>query len=163
MKDSYLIPANTVCRCQMMIRSGGAGWGEDYWLAKAKTIEALYMKAEFTVVAGPYTGRKIHQNIILSGGKLDTAGRPIAANVGRSTLRAILESVRGVDPDDNSPEAVTARLISSWGDFNGLEFAAEVGIEEGKDNYQDKNKLQRIVTPDHQAYRSTMAPAQEVH
>ncbi|MBF0497340.1 MAG: hypothetical protein HQK58_12330 [Deltaproteobacteria bacterium] len=82
MEKSFLIPANTVCRCQMMIRPGEAGQGEDYWLAKAKTIDALYMKTEFTVVAGPYAGRKVYQNIILSGGKLDDTDRPISANRG---------------------------------------------------------------------------------
>ncbi|MBF0510519.1 MAG: hypothetical protein HQK57_16565 [Deltaproteobacteria bacterium] len=144
MEQFDLIPANTMCRCQMAIS------------ADNKTLGTPYVTAEFVVIAGPYTGRKIYQDFVLSGDK--DAGRSI--NIGRSYLRAILESARGFNPDDKSPEAVTARRVSSLSDFNGLEFAVKIGIDKGKDNYADKNKITQIITPDHQEYRPTMSPAE---
>ena len=57
-------------------------------------------------------------------------------------LKGILASARYVDPNDQSPEA-RAKLTAEWRDFDGLRFLAEIGIEKGKDGFEDKNVIAR--------------------
>jgi hypothetical protein len=69
----------------------------------------------------------------------------------------MLESARGVNPTAEDDMARKARQVSSWGDFNGLEFAVEIGIEKDKTGqYGDKNKILKVITPDHKNYQRVM-------
>jgi hypothetical protein len=87
-----------------------------------------------------------------------TDGHQKAAQITRSLLRAALESARGIDPKDESDAARQARSVAGWQDFQGLEFAIEVGVEKDKTGqYPDKNKIQKVITPDHKKYQEVMA------
>jgi hypothetical protein len=145
-----LIPANTVAPMILTIRPGSAGDGG--WLTASKTSDVMYLNVELAITAGRYRGRKIWQNMVVSGGKVDEAGNSKAGNITRSTLRAILESARGIKPDDESPQAKQNRMVSGYGDFSGLEFVGKVGIEKGSEGYADKNKLLAAVPVDSPAY-----------
>ena len=42
--------------------------------------------------------------------------------------------------------------MSGYGDFNELEFVTKIGVEPARDQYQAKNKLLSVVTPDKPEY-----------
>lgn len=151
-----LIPAGTVVPLVMTVKPGGAGDGG--WFKPSKNSDAQMLDCEFIVTEGPYAKRKIFQNMVVSGGKQNDKGESIAGNITRATLRAMLESARGVRPDDMSDIAVGKRRIAGWQDFNGLCFVAKLGIEKGQNGYQDKNKIQTVITPDMKEY----SPAPQV-
>jgi hypothetical protein len=161
-REFDLIPHGTVATVQLKIRSGGAG--EDGLLKRSKGGDCEMLDLEFVVIDGAFAKRKFWENMILSG---VTDGHAKAAEVSQSRLRGILESARGIRPDDMSVGARTART-ASLADFNGLSFIAKIGIEKGRprngggENYPDKNILVAIITPDkkdwHQVAQSP-APA----
>lgn len=158
-KQAYdLIPAGTICQLTMNIRPGGSGDGG--WIKQSASSDAEMLDAEFTVAEGPYAGRKIWQYLVISGGKVNERGESIAAGITRATLRAILESARGISPDDNSEAAMRGRCINGWGDFRGLTFTAKIGIEKDKTGrYSDKNKIQSVITPGMSGYAKPAHPA----
>lgn len=153
-----LIPAKTICPVCMTIRPGGAG--EDGWLKQSQSSDAQMLDCEFTVAEGPYYGRKFWQNMVLSGGKLNDRGESIAGGITRSTLRAILESARGINPDDMSAEAMKKRCVNSFEDFQGMTFLVEVKIEKDKTGfYDDKNAIGRVITPNMKEYNNIQPQA----
>jgi hypothetical protein len=147
-RDNDLIPANTVATVELTIRPGAAG--EDGLLLRSKDGLCEMLDCEFTLVDGPFAKRKFWERFVLAGTK---DGHAKAAEISRGRLRAILESARGIKPDDKSPEARKARTVPLK-DFNGLRFIVKIGIEKGKDrgngegNYPDRNVMLTVVTPD---------------
>jgi hypothetical protein len=148
-REFDLIPAGTVASVTIKIRPGNAG--ESGLLKRSKDGGCEMLDIEYTVVDGEYARRKFWANMILEG---TTAGHAQAAEISRSTLRAIIESARGVMPDDMSPEARASR-IADLKDFDGLTFIAKIGIEKGQvknngsgEKYSDKNILIAAITPD---------------
>ncbi len=152
-----LIPANTIARVILTIRPGGEGEGG--WLTQSQSSDAQYLNCEFTVSEGEYAKRKFWGNFTVSGGKVNEEGQSIAGIITRATLRAILESARGVDPKDESDEAKRKRVVNGYQDFNDLEFVAKIGIEPARDQYQAKNKLLSVVTPDKPEYGGASSQA----
>ena len=82
----------------------------------------------------------------------------------RGTLRAIIESARGIKPKDVSPQARQART-ADLKDFEGLIFIAKIGVEKGKskndgsgENWPDKNILAAVITPDRQDWHPVEQP-----
>ena len=76
--------------------------------------------------------------------------------MGRSFVKAILNSSRGVDPKDNTPEAQNKRRISGFADLDGAEFLAKIDI--GKDaRDDDKNEIRTAITPDNKDYQGFVA------
>ena len=151
-----LVPANTIAKVNMTIRPGGLGEGG--WLTQSNSSDVQYLNCEFTVIEGDYAKRKFWSNLTVSGGKVDEQGRSIAGNITSETLRATLESAHGIKPTDESDEAKRKRMVGGYGDLNGMEFWAKVGIEPARGEYQAKNKLAAVVTPDKEGYGG--APAQ---
>lgn len=141
-----LIPDGTVALLHATIRPGNAGPGG--WLTPSKSSDALYLNFELTVLNGPHARRKVWQNVTLDGGKRNDRGASIGGEIGRALLRAILESSRGVRPDDESATAKQARQVPDLGAFNGMEFVGRIGVEEGRNGYKPRNRLDAAVTPD---------------
>jgi hypothetical protein len=146
-----LIPAKTYAKVITTIKPGSAGQGG--WETKSKS-GFEYLNMEFTIVSSPMAKRKIFQNAGIGG---VTDGHEKAVEITRTFLRSLLESARGIDPKDETDKAREARKIKDWGDLVEMEFAAEIGIEKGKDGYADKNKIQRVITPDHKLYKQIMS------
>lgn len=148
-----LIPKGTLAKVRLTIRPGGhddaaQGWTGGY--ATRGSTGAVYLNGEFTVVEGPYARRKIFTLIGLFSPKC-----PDWANMGRSLIRGILNSARGISDKDTSPQAQAARRIASFADLDGLEFIARIDI--GTDtNGEDKNEIRAVVTPDHKEYVALM-------
>lgn len=150
-QQSELIPAKTFAKVITTIRPGQSGQGG--WETVSES-GFKYLSMEFTIVSAPMAKRKIFQNCGIGG---VTAGHEKAAEISRTFLRSLLESARGIDLKDETDKARKARIIVSWGDLVELEFAAEIGIEKGKDGYDDRNKIARIITPGHKFYSRIMA------
>ncbi len=146
---SNVIPKGTIAKVRMTLRPGGfddpsQGWTGGY--AKRGTTGSVYLDVEYTVLEGPYAKRKIWSMVGLYSPK-----GPDWANMGRSFIRSVLNSARGLSDKDNSPEAQNARRISGFADLDGIEFVARVDV--GTDtNGDEKNDIRTAVTKDHKDY-----------
>ena len=149
-----LIPKGTVVPVRMTLKPGGyddpsQGWGGGYATESFDT-GSIYLAAEFVVTAGDHAKRKMWSIIGLHSQKGPTWGQ-----MGRSFIRAALNSARNVHPQDNSPQAAAARRIQGFHELDGLEFLARVDIEkDGKG--QDRNVVKIAVEPDHPDYAKLM-------
>jgi hypothetical protein len=148
-----LIPKGTIAKVRLTIRPGGfddpsQGWTGGY--ATRGSTGAVYLNGEFTVLEGPYAKRKIFTLIGLYSPK-----GPEWAGMGRSFLRGMLNSARGISDKDVSPQALAARRIGGFADLEGLEFLAKVdhGTDAGGET---KNEIRMAVTPDHRDYAKAM-------
>jgi hypothetical protein len=149
-----LIPKGTVARVRMTIKPGGyddatQGWTGGYATQSFET-GSVYLAAEFVVLEGEYARRKLWSNVGLHSPKGQAW-----ANMGRSFIRAALNSARNVLPQDHSPQAAAARRIQGFHELDGLEFVARIDIE--KDGRGDlKNVVKSVVEPDHPDYARLM-------
>jgi hypothetical protein len=152
-KNSNIIPKGTLAKVRMTIRPGGfddpaQGWVGGY--ATRGTTGAVYLNTDFTVLEGPYARRKVFSMIGLYSPK-----GPDWANMGRSLVRGLLNSARGIADKDNSPQAQAARRINGFADLDGLEFVARIDV--GTDaNGDERNEIRAAVTPDHKDYAALM-------
>jgi hypothetical protein len=101
------------------------------------------------VVDGEFAKRKLWQLFTLHG---TTPGHAEAGEISRNTLRAILESARGIRPDDKSEAAAAARKVASWDEFDQIRFVARLGVRPPKDGYAAKNTILEIITPERKAW-----------
>jgi hypothetical protein len=137
-----VIPVNTLVTLEMSVKGGGAG---DGWLTTAKSGNSEHLNCMFKVIDGPYAESKFWACLTLHG---KTPGHEEAGQISRRTLKAILESARGIKPNDMSDEAKKVREIANWGEFDGIRFMAVVGVEPPKDGRAAKNTLMRVITPE---------------
>ena len=153
-----LIPRGTAARVRMSIKPGGhdnpeMGWTGG-WASESFETGAVYLSCEFVVMEGPFAKRKVWSNIGLHSPKGPTWG-----NMGRTFVRAALNSARNIHPADNSPQAQNARRIAAFGDLDGLEFAARIDIEKDAKGGGDKNTIKSAIEPDHKDYALVMGVA----
>ena len=145
-----LIPKGTLVPVRMTIKPGGhddysQGWTGGYATQSFDT-GAVYLSCEFVVTAGEFAKRKLWTNI-----GLHSAKGPKWGQMGRSFIRALLNSSRGLLPNDLSPHAVAGRRINGINELDGIEFIAQVDIEkDGKG--EDRNVVKHAIEPDHPAY-----------
>ncbi len=151
--NANLIPKGTLVKVRLTIRPGGfnddsQGWTGGY--ATRGSTGSVFLNAEYTVLEGQYAKRKIFSLI----GLYSTKG-PDWGNMGRSLVRGILNSARGISDKDNSPEAQVKRRIAGFADLDGLELVVRADL--GTDtNGDDKNEVRSAVTPDHKDYAAIM-------
>ena len=152
-QNPSLIPKGTIAKGRFSIRPGGyddaaQGWTGGY--ATRGSTGAVYLTGVFTLLEGPYAGRKVFPLIGLHSPK-----GPDWANMGRSFIRGMLNSARGISDKDVSPQAQAARRIAGFADLDGLEFVARIDV--GTDaNGEPKNEIRAAVTPDHKGYVQAM-------
>jgi len=147
-QTSYdLIPKGTIVPVRMTIKPGGyddpaQGWTRGY-ATHNDTTGSVYLNAEFVILEGPFAKRKVWSLIGLRSLK-----GPEWGNMGRSFVRGILNSSRGLSDKDNSPQAQAARRINGFTDLDGIEFLAKIDV--GKDaNGDPKNDIRFAVAPNH--------------
>lgn len=150
-----VIPAKTPVKVRMTIKPGGfdnphLGWTGGY-ATRNTTTGAAYLNCEFVVLEGPYAKRKVWSLIGLHSEK-----GPEWANMGRSFIRALLNSARGLHPKDDSPAAQSARCIQSFADLDGIEFAARIDVEKDQRSGEDRNVIRTVIQPDHPEYAALM-------
>jgi hypothetical protein len=145
-----LIPKGTQALVRMTIKPGGyddpsKGWTGGYATASEET-GAVFLACEFVLLSGPYAKRKVWSNVGLHSNKGPTWGQ-----MGRSFIKAVLNSSRGIHPDDHSLEALRARQIRGFAELDGLVFGARIGVEKDSKGEQ-RNLIRLVIEPDHPAY-----------
>ncbi len=154
-----LIPHKTPVKVVLKIRPGGYNDPSQGWtggIATQADSGAVYLDCEFTIIGGKYNKRKVWSLVGLHSPK-----GPKWAAMGRSFIRAMLESARGITPSDASEMAMKARQITGFGDLDGMEFAALVEVQKAEPNsgYDDKNVIQTVIPATHKDYQSLMSGA----
>ena len=161
-KTGELIPDGSFAKITMTIRPGGVdGQGDlDKGLLKASNSpgsDVLSLDAEFTVTEGPHAKRKFWQTFTVAGGKVDETGVSIGWKISKSTIRAMIDSALGLDPDDMSEAAKAKRILRGLADLGGITFAGKIKVEAStNDRYGDSNKLDRVVLPNEAVWRKVM-------
>jgi hypothetical protein len=150
-----LIPAGTIAKVRMSIKPGGyddenQGWTGGY-ATKNDVTGSIYLSCEFIILEGKYAKRKIWGLIGLHSHKGSEW-----ANMGRSFIKAILNSSRGFSESDISHEAQDARRINGLSDLDGIEFLAKITTTKDGE-YDSKNEIKFAITPDHKDYAKIMA------
>jgi len=136
------------------VKPGSAGPDGSLTRSKDGACEMLVFDA--IVDEGEHAKARIFERCVISG---STKGHHDAIDISFRRLRALVESAKGVRPDDQSPAAVAARSINSFADLNGLRCLARVGIEPERKNektgevYQARNFIQEFITPDRVDWR----------
>ena len=149
-----LIPKGTTVPVRMTIKPGGYDDPSQNWTGGYATqffdTGSVYLAAEFVVTAGDHAKRKMWSNIGLYSPKGPTWGQ-----MGRTFIRAALNSARNVHPQDNSPQASAARRIQGFHELDGIEFLARVDVEKDAKG-GDRNVVKLAVEPDHPDYAKFM-------
>lgn len=148
-----LIPQGVIATVNMTLKPGGyndleRGLAGGYATHKT-TSGAIYLSCEFVILDGPYAKRKVWSLIGLHSPK-----GPEWGHIGRSFIRAILNSARGFAETDDSPQAIAARKIHSFADLDGIEFTAKIEVEKNKENGQERNVIKIAIPKDHKEYPS---------
>jgi hypothetical protein len=142
-----LIPHKTIAKVRLMLKKGNHVTQEfpDGYATLSKAGSSIYLACEFVILSGEYENRKIWSNIGLHSDK-----STLYAEIGRDTIKAILNSARGLHSKDKSPEAEKLRTIKSFADLDNLICVAEITINDKGD--QPRNEIKTIITPDHIEY-----------
>lgn len=147
---SKACPPDSIVMVQMILRQPKAGSeGSMPMLVRAQSgLEQL--DCEFVISGGAYGGAKWFDR--LSVGNAHTEGQKKAVDIAMRTIRAMVESSRGINPKDASPSAAQQRVLQSWEELNGIYFPAMLDAVVSEPNGQGKcfvnNKLKRVITPD---------------
>jgi hypothetical protein len=147
-REFDLIPQDSICVLAIKVRGGGAG--PDGALRRSKDGRSEGLDLELTVTDGEYVKRKLWVLLTLQG---ETEGHAEAGRIAATVLRAILESSRGIKPDDQSEAAKQQRCLASYLELDGMRFVGRVGVVPAKNGYDAKNKLASVITPDMKAWQ----------
>lgn len=142
--QSELIPDGTMAPVVLSLIYGDAG--EDNELHSSKVSQALMLSLEATVTEGQYARRKFWPRYYMGAASgAMSEGQETAVGVSRKVIRAIVEAARGIGPTDETPAAIKARRLNGYRDLSGMEFWCVVGVEKGRDGYDDKNVIKRVL------------------
>jgi len=147
MGDFSVIPNNSFVKLKLWVqepKSGKESPLDKKHLSKSDKGNS-YITFTGEVVGGKFNGNEIKFQMYT------VDGSEKATNISTAFLRGCLESARGIDPNDTSPNAVSGRQVAGWGDFNGLEIIAKIGIDPPK-NGKIYNNIKKAVTPDMPEY-----------
>ena len=150
--QSDVIPKGTLVKVRMTIKPGGYSspeW-EGGYASQNNDTGSVYLNCEFVVLEGQYARRKVWSLIGLQSPK-----GPEWGNMGRTLIKGILNSARGVLPQDTSPAAQNARRINTLQELDGIEFVARVDMEKDPQG-NDRNVIKTIITPEHKEYAALM-------
>jgi len=152
-----LIPNKTIAKVRLMLKKGNHVTDEfkDGWATLSKAGTSIYLACEFVILSGEYENRKVWSNIGLCNmnSRLGTEGDRYA-DIGRSMIKAILDSANSLHPTDKSPKAEKLRTIRSFADLDNLICVAEITINDKGD--KPCNEIKTIITPDHARYSEFM-------
>jgi hypothetical protein len=148
-REFDLIPADTIAILAIKVRGGGAG--PDGALRRSKDGKSEGLDLELTVCDGKHVKHKLWTLLTLQG---EAEGHAEAGRISATVLRAIVESSRGVQPNDKSEQAKQQRQLDSYLELDGMRFVGRIGVEPAKNGYDAKNKLASVITPDMKAWRN---------
>tara|TARA_R100001015_G_C4626028_1_gene184826 strand:+ start:1421 stop:2038 length:618 start_codon:yes stop_codon:yes gene_type:complete len=149
--DFDLIPVGTVARAIITVKPGThvmEMFGKTQSFHYSAQTKAKWVELEFTIIGGNFDKRKVWDRLFVDGDKMNpNTNKPVAYEIGMSTLRAIIDSINGLDPSDRSENAQRLRSLNGIEDINGREFCMKIGIKKGTNGYEDSNKLMAALTP----------------
>src|SRR5262249_37690469 len=152
---------------EIHVKEGHAG--KDGWLKLAKNQRSLMLQLECKVVSAvttkgkvvssQYAGKVVKDWITLEFDETDAMHLPAltaadleryrtSVRMGRSKLRAIVDSAHGLDPKDDSFVAKEKRKLARYEDLNGLVFYAQIEERAGQGKYGPSNTIDFVITPD---------------
>ncbi len=136
-KGYELIPEGTIVRVKISLQRTVEG----FLIHTSKNDDdTKFLRCVCTVLCSAHLNKKIYDNIGIEGSEK-------FVSVGKSKIRAILESAKGLAQEDVSKRAIEARRIDSYEDLDGLAVQIKVGIEKSQsDHYADKNKIAKVLT-----------------
>jgi hypothetical protein len=146
-----LIPHKTIAKVRLLLKKGNyvtKEWPDGY-ASLSKSGTSVYLACEFVILGGEYENRKIWSNIGLHSDNSEKYGE-----IGRSMIKAILNSANSLHSKDKSVEAEKQRQINSFADLDNLICVAEVTINDKGDS--PRNEIKTILTPDHAKYSEYM-------
>ena len=148
-----LIPHKTIAKVRLMLKKGNHVTQEfpDGYATLSKAGTSIYLACEFVILSGEYEHRKVWSNI-----GLHSDNSPKFAQMGRTMIKAILDSTNSLHPTDKSPKAEKLRTIKSFADLDNLIFVAEITIDD-RGNNKPRNEIKTIITPDHAKYSEYMS------
>jgi len=149
-----VIPHGTIAKVKMTLKPGGYNDESQNLIGDYATKSgsgAIYLKAEFVVLEGKYTRRKVWSLIGIHSPK-----GPEWSKMGRAFIKAVINSARGLSIKDNSDQAVKARQINHLAELDGIEFVAKIEISTDSDG-NEKNEIKMAITPDHNLYKAIMS------
>ena len=155
-----VIPDKTAVKFKLSIKHGFYNDREKSWLGnwatKSDKTGSIYLNAKLTVAEGEYKGRQVYKMIGLHSEK-----GPTWTEMGRTDMKAIMQSAHNIDPADTTPLSLQKLALKDFGELDGLEFAGVVSVTvDNKGN--DRNELNYIITPDDARYSSLMGAAANV-
>ena len=126
---SDLIPNGQLAWCILNVRG-----------VKPSKGGGQYIDVELTIDDGqPYARRKIWEMI---GDPMFQANSEEYRNMGMVAISRILEAGRGAGP--NNPQGYK---LNGYQELHGLRVPVRIGINKGKDGYDDKNRVGEWLTP----------------
>lgn len=147
-----LIPHKTIAKVRLLIKKGNHVTNEftDGYATLSKAGTSIYLACEFVILSGEFEHRKVWSNI-----GLHSDNSPKYGEIGRSTIKAILDSAHSLHPADRSPEAEKQRTIKSFADIHGLACLAEITIND-KGDMPPRNEIKTFITPANSIYNDYM-------
>jgi hypothetical protein len=147
------------------VKRGGAG--EDGLLRLARNLYGLMLELECTIIDDDeWRGQKITDYITCDlqeydPNDIDTppifadkkANLQTATRIGRSKLKAIVNSAFGLMPNDDSDEAREKRTPESYAAFDGLCFMVQAEVRPAEGKFRERNVIDFIIEPGDPAYR----------
>jgi hypothetical protein len=162
-QSGQTIPAG-VYKVRSKLKPRGAG--DEGLLRAAKNGPTSMLELELTVTEGVHAGHTLTDLITVSydeaWGALDKQQDDryrTAVRIGRSKLRRIIESARGIKPDDNSDDAKARRRIESYLEFDNISFVAQLETQPAQNGYRARNVVDFVITPDDPAWTPPTPPA----
>ena len=158
--DFSLIPHGTIARAILYIKPQLDGvripdLAQDAIFRQSAHSSAKWIECEFTIVGGEFDKRKVWHNIFFDGDKKNQNGVSGSKEIGLRTLRGIVDSAKGLSPNDVSPEANALRQIPSLEAINGMEICMKIAVEKGTNGYADKNKMMVALATNSKEYISS--------
>jgi hypothetical protein len=149
-KGGGQVPAGTDTILQIRVKFGEA---TDNVLHFTKGKDAEQFKIMLTILDGPYAKGTFWLDLLVKG---ETEGQKSIAYKNMCMLRLIADSAKNLDPGDESPAAIQARMLQ-FRDFDGLKFQAIIGVEPARtvngQTYDSRNVIDKVVTRDMKAWR----------
>lgn len=147
-----LIPHKTIAKVRLLIKKGNHVTNEftDGYATLSKAGTSIYLACEFVILSGEFEHRKVWSNI-----GLHSDNSPKYGEIGRSMIKAILDSAHSLHPADKSPEAEKQRTIKSFADIHGLACLAEITIND-KGDMPPRNEIKTFITPANSIYNDYM-------
>ena len=157
-----IIPDGTFAKITMILKPGtidGASPADARLLKPSNSpgSDVQQIDAEFTVAEGLYARRKFWQFFTVIGGKVDEQGVSIGWKITKATLRSMIDSALGLDPQDMSEAAKARRLLEGLSQMSGITFIGKIRIEPSDNpRYADRNRLDRVVLPNEPEWQKVM-------